>query len=168
MFKKSTLILLLVLGVVKLNAQDKWFKQQIDEKVSVSFPKQPKKVNEISYGMRDSIGVIFTNSMVNLLKITQLDLETLNSEIEKQQFADDFVTGIGTSFPKYKFEKAKIITVKGQRAYGVVARDEESKRNLYMNVCFLDGVSYSLTCIVPDGISIKDKDLFLNAISFKK
>jgi len=168
MLKKTTLILLLVTGAIKLHAQEKWFVRQISEKVSVSFPKQPKKINEISYGIKDSTGTIFTTSIVNLLSIVKLDLTALNAEIEKQQFADDFVSGISTSFPKYKFEQAKIITVKGQRAYGVMAKDEENKQNLYMRICFLDGISYGLTCILPDGTNYNDKDLFLNSISFKK
>jgi len=167
MLKKTTLILLLVIGAVKLNAQNKWFKQQITEKVSVSFPIQPKKVNETSYAVKDSTGIIYVSSRVDLLPITQLDLATLNAEIEKQKFADDFVVGISGSFPKYKFENPKLIMVSGQRAYAVVARDEANKLSLFMNVCFLDGTSYSFSCIVPDGKNIKHKDTFLSTIWFK-
>ncbi|QIL42438.1 hypothetical protein G7074_26160 [Pedobacter sp. HDW13] len=167
MLKKTTLILLLIIGVLKLNAQNKWFKQQITEKVSVSFPTQPRKVNETSYAIKDSTGIIYVSSRVDLLPITQLDLATLNAEIEKQKFADDFVVGISGSFPKYKFESPKLIMVSGQRAYAVVARDEVNKLSLFMNVCFLDGTSYSFSCILPDGKSVKYKDIFLSTIWFK-
>jgi len=165
--KKTTLILLLVIGVIELNAQSKWFKQQINEKVSVSFPIQPRKVNETSYAVKDSTGIIYISSRVELLPITQLDLATFNAEIEKQKFADDFVVGISGSFPEYKFENPKLIMVSGQRAYAVVARDEVNKLNLFMHVCFLDGTSYSFSCIVPDGKNIKYKDMFLSTIWLK-
>ena len=167
MLKKTTLILLLVIGVIELNAQSKWFKQQINEKVSVSFPIQPRKVNETSYAVKDSTGIIYISSRVELLPITQLDLATFNAEIEKQKFADDFVVGISGSFPEYKFENPKLIMVSGQRAYAVVARDEVNKLNLFMHVCFLDGTSYSFSCIVPDGKNIKYKDMFLSTIWLK-
>ncbi|MNK43077.1 hypothetical protein D3C87_617730 [compost metagenome] len=167
MLKRTTLILLLVVGAVKLNAQNKWFKQQINEKASVSFPIQPKKVNETSYAVKDTTGIIYVSSRVDLLPITQLDLATLNAEIENQKFADDFVVGISGSFPKYKFESPKLIMVSGLRAYAVVARDEVNKLSLFMNVCFLDGTSYSFSCIVPDGKSMKHKDTFLSTIWLK-
>jgi len=167
MLKKTTLLLLLVIGAVKLNAQSKWFKQQINENVSVSFPIQPKKVNETSYAVKDSTGTIYVSSRVDLLPITQLDLTTLNAEIETQVFADEFVVGISGSFPKYKFENPKLIMVSGQRTYAVTARDEENKLSLYMNVCFLEGTSYSFTCILPDGKSIRNKDTFLSTIWLK-
>ncbi len=167
MLKKTTLLLFLVIGAVKLNAQSKWFKQQISEKVSVSFPIQPRKVNETSYALKDSTGTIYVNSRVDLLPIMKLDVETFNAEIENQKFADEFVVGISGSFPKYTFENPKLIMVSGQRTYAVTARDEENKISLYMNVCFLDGTAYSFSCFLPDGKSVKNKDIFLSTIWLK-
>jgi hypothetical protein len=167
MYRKIILIGLLSIVCLYVKAQDKWYLQQIAEKVSIKFPVQPRKINEISYGLKDTSGIVYVSSTVDLLKTTQLDLPTFNEEIEKQEFADDFGIGVSGSFPKYKFGQTKLIMAQGQRAYIMEARCEENKSNLYMLVCFLNGISYGFTCIVPDGKSLKNKDIYFSTVSIK-
>ncbi|SER46231.1 hypothetical protein [Pedobacter rhizosphaerae] len=167
MFKKLIVISLLSMVCLHVKAQQKWFQQQIAERVSINFPTQPRKLNEISYGLKDTSGIVYVSSIVDLLKSTKLDLPTFNEEIEKQEFADDFGIGVSGSFPKYKFGLTKLIMVQGKRAYTMEARSDENKSNLFMLVCFLDGISYTFTCIVPDGKSLKNKDIYLSTVSIK-
>ena len=164
MLKRATLLLLI--GVVSLcaNAQEKWFNQKINEKVSISFPLEPKKLTESNYGVRDKDDMTFLVSFVDLIKITNMSLEEFNTSVATTKFADEFMAGLTPKLPKFTFSPHKITTVKGYTTYQVSGRAEDLKTSIYMNIVFVDGISYSLTSLVPDGKNSKNKDKFLNEI----
>ncbi|MFD0940989.1 hypothetical protein [Pedobacter boryungensis] len=164
MLKKSILLLFVVVSSIQVNAQKDWFKQKINDKVSVNFPIEPKKINEQSYGVRDQDNVVYLVSVVDLLKTTGLSLEDFNAGVVKQTFADEFMEGLMPTMAKYTFKPAKIIAVKGNTAYSVFGRDDVNKNTLYMNIVFVDGIAYSITSILPDGKDFKNISTYLNEI----
>jgi hypothetical protein len=164
MLKKSTLVCFLFLASVCANAQDKWFNQKINEKVSVNFPVEPRKINEQNYGIKDANDIVFLVSSVDLLKATGLSLEEFNKGVVNQQFADEFMGGLTPTMPKYTFKPAKIITLKGNTAYQTSGRDEVNKSTIYMNIVFVDGIAHSITSILPDGKDSKNTVKFLNEL----
>ncbi|MFA6277089.1 MAG: hypothetical protein WC622_10095 [Pedobacter sp.] len=164
MLKKSILLLFILVSSIQVNAQKAWFKQKISDKVSVNFPIEPKKINDQNYGVRDEDGVAFLVSFVDLLAATGFSLEQFNKGVIEQSFADEFMGGLTPKLPSYTFKPAKIIITKANPSYLVYGRDEQKKNTIYMNIVFIDGISHSLTCIVPDGKDIKNKDKFLNEI----
>ncbi|TKC10595.1 hypothetical protein FA048_10470 [Pedobacter polaris] len=168
MLKKSILILFLSVLSVCVNAQEGWFKQKISEKVSVTFPLEPKKINEQNYGIKDAEGVVYLVSFVDLLKATGMPLNEFNEKIKAQQFADDFMGGLTPTMPKFIFKAAKISTLKGYTAYQVIGRDEPNKSTIAMNIVFVDGIAYSITNIITDGKNTKNRDIFLTNISITK
>ncbi|WP_316767789.1 hypothetical protein [Pedobacter frigiditerrae] len=168
MLKKSILILFLSVVSIYVNAQEGWFKQKINDKVTVNFPVESKKINENSYGIRDKDDVVFLVSSVDLLKITNLSLEEFNKNIVLQSWADEFMAGLTPTMPKFAFKTAEIIKLKGQTAYHVTGRDDAAKTTVYMNIVFVDGTAHSVTSLVPDGKSTKNTDLFLTNIFISK
>lgn len=164
MLRKTTIVLFLAIASLYTNAQDKWFSQKINDKVTVNFPIEPKKLNEVNYGVRDNNNVVFLVTTVDLLKVTGLSLEEFNKNIVEQKWADEFMAGLIPTMPKYTFKSAKITTVKGNTAYWVSGRDEEGKTTIFMNLVFVDGNVHNIASIVPDGIDTKNKDRFLTEI----
>ncbi|RZK52392.1 MAG: hypothetical protein EOO91_19420 [Pedobacter sp.] len=162
------LILFLSSVSIYVNAQEGWFKQKINEKVTVNFPIEPKKLSDSNFGIKDKDDVIFLVSFVDLLTATGLSLDEFNKNIVLQSFADEFMAGLVPNLPKYVFKQANITTLKGYTTYSATGRDDTNKSTIYMNICFVNGISYSITSIVPDGKSTQNTNIFLNNIFVSK
>jgi hypothetical protein len=164
MLKKSILFLLLLTTSILAQAQEKWFLQKINDKVSVNFPQESKKMGENSFGINTKDSTIYVVSVVDLLTAIGMNLTTFNAEVETQGFVDGFMEGLTPTMPQYKFSPTKVIKVKGLPAYEIMGRNEERKNTVYMTVVFVDGVSYTLACLLADGKDPRNKDKFLNEI----
>jgi hypothetical protein len=164
MLKTSTLVLFLALASICAKAQDKWFILKLNDKVSVSFPFEPKKFSENNFGVRAEDETAYLVSFVDLLSITQMTKEVFNENVVTPKFADEFMEGLKPKLAKFTFGPHKVTTVKGLPTYQVAGRSEELKTNIYMNIIFVDGTSYSITSLVPDGKPTKNKDKFLTEI----
>lgn len=168
MLKKSILILFLSVLSIYVNAQEGWFKQKINEKVTVNFPAEPQKLSDSNYGIKDKDDVIFLVSFVDLLGPSGLSLEEFNKNVVLQSWANDFMAGLAPTLSKYVFKSAIISTLKGYTTYYITGRDDTNKSTIYMNIFFVNGISYSITSIVPDGKNTKNTDIFLTNIVISK
>jgi len=168
MLKKSTLVLFLALASFVSNAQQGWFKQKINAKVTVGFPLEPKKVNENSYVVKDADENIYVLTSLDMLAVTKMSLEEFNSGIVTQQFADEFLSGLAPSMPAYTFKDIKITKIKDQVVYQIEGRDDKNQATIYFNIFFIDGFSYSVTCMHKDGKPTRTRDLFLTNIYISK
>jgi len=167
MLKKSILFFFIVIASFSVKAQEGWFTQKIDEKVTVNFPFEPKKINEQNYGINKD-GVIYLVTFINILKATGMTKEDFDAGVSKQQFADDFAGGLIGKMPGYTFGKTKVTTSKDYPAYQMSGRNDEKKINIYLNIVFINGIAYSISCYVPDGKEIRFKDIFLTNIFVSK
>lgn len=165
MIKKLMLISLFVFVGAQIKAQDGWVKQKIDDHVTVGFPVAPKKINDNSTGIRDQEGVIYMVTNLDLVKIMGTTVENFNAQVGTPTFADEFLKGMKTSTPNFVLSPIKITKLKEKPCYQLSGRDDKSKTTMYMNIVFVDGISYSLTAIVPDGKSLNNKDIFLTNIT---
>lgn len=167
MLKKSILLLFVAFASFTVKAQEGWFKQKIDEKVTVNFPFEPKKINEMNYGINKD-GVIYLVTFIDILKSTGMKKEDFDAGVSTQQFADEFASGLIGTMSGYTFGTTKITTAKDYPAYQMSGRNEEKKTNVYLNIVFINGIAYSISCYVPDGKEIKFKDIFLSNIFVSK
>lgn len=167
MLKKSIILLFIIVASIHVNAQEGWFKQKINEKVTVNFPYEPKKINDMNYGINKD-GVIYLVTFIDILKATGMKKEDFDSGVTTQQFADDFASGLIGTMSGYSFGKTKIAVVKDAPAYQMSGRNEEKKTNTYLNIVFVDGIAYSISCYIPDGKLEKYKDTFLTNIHITK
>lgn len=158
---------MLSVACIYANAQEGWFKQKISEKVTVNFPAEPKKINEMNYGINKD-GVIYLVTFVDVLKATGMKKEDFDIGLPTQQFADDFSTGLIGTMTGYTFGKTKVNIVKEHTAYQMSGRNEEKKTNVYLNIVFVDGIAYSISCYIPDEKTDKYKDTFLSNIQITK
>jgi len=161
--------LILLLGSFNLvKAQEDWFTQKLSEKISISFPKKPVKASQTSYGVKDSTGVIFAATISDIAKAINFDKSTFDSVVVEQDFANDFLEGFKPSMPKYTFGNVKISTLIGEPTYQFEGRDAINKSTVYFVAVFIDGIGYNFTCILPDGKSVLDKNLFFKGIKIGK
>ncbi|MCJ0743153.1 hypothetical protein [Pedobacter montanisoli] len=149
------------------NAQDGWFKQKISNRITVSFPTEPKKINETSFGLNQD-DIIYATSFVDLLKVTSLSLEAFNKSVISQEYADEFLEGLAPSFPKYVFEKPKIYNFQSCTSYTIYGKDSVNRSTIHINIVFVDGIAYTVGCILPENKDSKLKDLFLANINISK
>jgi hypothetical protein len=168
MLKKSLLLLFLTVNFLFLHAQENWFQHKASDKVTVGFPAAPKKVTENSYFLKDTTGVIYGLSILDIAKSINMEPDAFNDAVITQEFADQFLEGLAPTMPKYTFKPIKIVHLKNYPTYYIEGRDDVNKSTAYFNSVFIDGVSYNLTCILPDGKSGKNKDIFLTNISISK
>jgi|GEM_PF-1208563 len=164
MFSKYFCLVLLLGSVLFAKAQENWVSQKLGEKISISFPKKPVKASETSYGVKDSTGTVFASSIVELAKAINFEKAAFDSVVVEQDFANDFLEGFKASFPKYTFGSVSISNLTGRTSYKFEGRDEQNKSSIYFIAIFIDGIAYNFTCILPDGKSVLDKNLFFKGI----
>lgn len=167
MTKKYFSIIGLLFFTLNISAQENWYKLHLTDSVTVSFPKRPGKGDGISYGCQDSSGVLFAASVSDIAKAINFDKSTFDSVVVEKDFANDFLDGFKTSLPNYKFKPVIISTLTGKVSYQFEGRNEESKRTVYFTAIFNRGKAYNLICILPDGKSVRDKNLFFKGINFR-
>lgn len=168
MLRKSFILLFLTANCLFLHAQENWFQHKANDKITIGFPSQPKKVTESSYFLKDTTGVIYGVSVIDIAKSINMEADAFNDAVVTQEFADQFLEGLAPTMPKYTFKPIKIVRLKNYPTYYIEGRDDVNKTTAYFNSVFIDGVSYNLTCILPDGKSGKNKDIFLTNISISK
>lgn len=165
MQKKLAFLVLLVLVTLKINAQSFSYTLRLADSVAVSFPGVPGKGAGISYGYKDSSGVIFAASAADIAKAINFNKATFDSVVVEKEFANDFLDGFKPSMPNYHFKPVTISTLTGRVTYQIEGRDEAGKSNIYYIAVFINGIAYSFICILPDGKSIRDKNLFFKGIT---
>lgn len=161
MLKNITLLLFLSITYSFAQAQDNWFTQKLNDKVSVKFPEESKQYTAASYGVKAKDSTVYLVSIVDLLKATNMDLVTFNENVVSQTFANEFLEGLKPTMASFNFKEVVITTVKGLPAYIMNGRNENTKSTLYMKSIFVDGTAYTLACLISDGKNTKNKDKFL-------
>lgn len=164
MVKKYYCLVLFILIAFSLHAQNNWYKLRLGDSVVVSFPQIPGKGAGISYGCKDSSGVVFAASVSDIANAINFTKTAFDSIVVEQDFANDFLEGFKPSMPDYIFGPVSISNLTGKVSYQFQGRNEQKKTNIYFIAIFIDGKAYSFTCILPDGRSIRDKNLFFKGI----
>jgi hypothetical protein len=167
MVKKIALVALLILTSLQIWAQEGWVKQQLSDRVTVSFPLTPSKINDNSFGAKDAEGTTLVAMAMDLAKMMEMPVAKFNEKVATTDFAEIFYRNFTPTLPNYVFKPLKITELKGQPCYQLIGRSEQIKRTVYINVVFVDGISYSLSAIQADGASLQNKDLFLSNITVK-
>lgn len=168
MFKKLSIVAILISLNLYANAQKDWVKQKFDDKLTISFPAEAKKVTESTYIARDSTGTVFGVVVVPIDKSSFLEATSTDSLLTRIKFIDVVVGGIKTKMPKYAIGDIKVSQVNNVKTYSLEGVNDENKSTVYINIFLVNDISYSLTCFVPAGISPANKDIFFKGFSITK
>lgn len=159
--KKNLLLALLISFTSYASAQTGWIKQKFGDKLTISFPSEPKKANESTYIAKDSTGTVYG---VVIMEIdpsaykTTLSSDTL---LVRLKFIDEVVGSIKSKMPKYTIGDLKKGEQNKIKTYSLEGVNPENKSTVHLNILMVDNVSYSLTCFLPAGVDNKNKDAFL-------
>jgi hypothetical protein len=168
MFKKLYLAAILIGLNLSAIAQKNWVSQKFDDKLTIAFPAEAKKVSESTFVARDSTGTVFGVVVVPIDKSSFLEATSTDSLLTRIKFIDVVVGGIKSKMPKYAIGDIKVNQVNNIKTYSLEGINEENKSTVYINIFLLNDVSYSLTCFVPAGISTANKDVFFKGFSVSK
>ncbi len=168
MFKKLSIIAILIGLNFCANAQADWVKQKFGDNLTIKFPAAAKKVSESTYIARDTTGTVFGVVVVPIDKNSFLEATSTDSLLTRIKFIDVVVGGIKSKMPKYAIGDIKVNQVNNIKTYSLEGANEENKSTVYINIFLLNDVSYSLTCFVPAGISTANKDVFFKGFSVSK
>lgn len=168
MLKKLSLLAILIGLNLYVVAQKNWVKQQFDDKLTIAFPAEAKKVAESTYIARDSTGTVFGVVVVPIDKSSFLEATSTDSLLTRIKFIDVVVGGIKAKMPKYAIGDIKVSQVNKMKTYSLEGINDENKSTVFINIFLFKDVSYSLTCFVPAGISTSNKDVFFKSFSISK
>ncbi len=165
---KSLLLIALFFGLsISVNAQEGWFKQLFNEKVTIGFPAEGKRTSESTYVFKDSIGSVYGLVMVPLDKKSFVGKTTTDTLVVRYKFIDMVVENLKAKMPKYTIGAVKINKLNDLKIYHLEGVNTENKSSVFVNMVLVDDISYSLMCILADSADTKNKDIFLNNITIE-
>jgi hypothetical protein len=158
MKKILTLVIAALLTVTIAHAQAGWVSHKADNRISLKFPTEPKEVVAGTFASRgaDSVSYIFT--MVDFVAVANIDSVTLKPMQDSPEFAAQLKQGIGSSLPNVTLDDFKIGKWKGHTSYTTTGVSATQKSKYYMFMVLIGNNMYSLSTVVPDGVSTKGRD----------
>ncbi|MFN0292176.1 hypothetical protein [Pedobacter helvus] len=166
--KKLTLICFLLLTYAVSFAQKDWFKQKITNRLTVSFPAEPAKTAGTTFALKDTTNTIFTATYSFIAQNLKIDQKAFSKLAATTEFASEFLSGLQTTLPGYNLSALKIKQNKNYVSYFTAGKNEDEHKSISMHILFIDGIYYSLSCVVPDGASVKNQNVFLNSFQVTK
>ncbi|WP_113662786.1 hypothetical protein [Pedobacter nanyangensis] len=149
-------------------AQKNWAKQRLTSRFTASFPAAPSQTASTTFALKDSTSAIYTATYSFIAKNLKVEERIFEKLAATNEFAGEFLSTLQATLPQYSLEKLQLKQHKNYVNYLTSGRNETEKKTIYMNIVFVDGVYYCLSCIVPDGEKLDKKDTFLNAFQITK
>src|ERR1700733_7688346 len=111
------LIVAALIAVTTVNAQDGWVTHKGDNRISVKFPSEPKELTPGSFIAvdKDSVAYIFT--IVDFVKVANIDSVALAPMKATPEFAAELKTGMKQSLPDVDLADFTIGNWKGFTSY---------------------------------------------------
>jgi len=166
--RKIVLVCFVTLFTTAVLAQKNWVKQKLTSRFTASFPFAPSQTASTTFALKDSTGVVYTATYSFIAQNLKIDEKVFEKLAITNEFASEFLSTLQATLSQYSLEKLQIKQHKNHVSYLTSGRNETDKKTIFMNIVFVDGVYYSLSCIVPDSIESKNKDLFLNSFQIHK
>ena len=161
----------MLLFSITATAQEKWITKQIDGKLSVSFPSEPKKETKNgidTYVVKEKDSVAYSVGTMDLKLVLKLDSAALAPLKDDPRFAKQLMEGMASTKLNYKFGEVTIGKWNTLTTYNVSAVDDTAKNVLSIQMIFLGSRLYVLTCRVPAALTTKKNELFFNSLTLIK
>lgn len=166
--KRATLICFLLFTSVFAFAQKNWVKQKLTNRVTVAFPAAPSKTAGTTFALKDTTGVIYTATYSFIAQNLKIDERAFSKLLTTNEFASEFLSGLQTTLAGYNLQEIKIKQHKNYVSYTTEGKNEGEHKSIFLNIIFVDGIYYSLSCVLPDGVNGANKDIFLNNFQLTK
>lgn len=166
--KRAILFSFLLLISVFSFAQKNWVKQKLTNRLTVAFPSAPSKTAGTTFALKDTTGVIYTATYSFIAQNLKIDQRAFSKLVTTNEFASEFLSGLQTTLAGYNLQEIKIKQHKNYVSYATEGKNEAELKSIFLNIIFVDGIYYSLSCVLPDGQNLQNKDVFLNSFQLTK
>lgn len=166
--KRATLICFLLLTSVFAFAQKNWVKQKLTNRLTVAFPAAASKTAGTTFALKDTTGIIYTATYSFIAQNLKIDQRAFSKLVTTNEFSSEFLSGLQTTLAGYNLQEIKIKQHKNYVSYTTEGKNEEEHKSIFLNIIFVDGIYYSLSCVLPDGQNLQNKDIFLNSFQLTK
>lgn len=166
--KKIVLLCFLTFYSIYAIAQKNWFKQKLTNRLTVNFPSAPAKTAGTTFALKDSTNTVYTATYSLIAQNLKIDGKAFGKLTTTNEFTSDFLSSLQATLPQYNLEEIRIKREKNYVSYFTEGKDEAEKKSIFMHIIFIDGIYYSLSCILPDGQNPQKKDIFLSSFQLAK
>jgi hypothetical protein len=169
MKKTYYLLLFVLLASFTVNAQTGWVTKNIDDKLSIKFPVEPKKATKNgfdSYVAKGNDSVAYSSTVLDLKVVANLDSATLAPVKDSQEFADQMKMGMVSTKTNYTIGDITIGKWKNYTTYSVSGTENATKSTLYIRMILIGSKMYTLSCMLPANLSTKNNETFFGSVDF--
>lgn len=166
--KRIALICLLIMCHCFAFAQKNWYTQKLTSNFAASFPAAPMKTAGTTFALKDSTNTIFTATYSFIAQNLKIDQKAFAKLLTTNEFASEFLSGLQTTLPQYNLANITVKQHKDYVTYQTEGKDVEQQKSIFLNIVFVDGIYYSLSCAIPEGQSHSNKDAFLQNFKISK
>ncbi len=168
--KKYFVVLILFLSIAA-NAQTQWIATKVDEKIAVKFPINPEKKTgngTVTFKCKTKDSVSFTASVLDYQVIAKIDSIGLAAIKDTREFADQLKAGIVAQRKDYELGNIEIGKWKTYTTYQILGKKMNDGKKLSLKMIVIGSKMYGLSCLVPDQLVTKDKEIFFQSLEFLK
>lgn len=161
------LCLLLFTAIITLSAvkaQTGWVDYKIDNKLSVKLPVQPGKYGQNSHSASTKDSTVCIVTMIDLKAATHLDSATLVAMQPTAEFAAGLKASMLGQMADVTLGDVKMDKWNGNYSYAIEGVNAAKKLKTYTFMVVVNNNLYALNCLVPDGVSVKDKEYFFASL----
>jgi hypothetical protein len=166
--KKVVCALMLLLVGSFAFGQKKWHPQKLTNKFTVNFPSVPTRTAGTTFALKDTTNAIYTATYSFIAQNLKIDERAFAKLVTTNEFANEFLSSLQITLPQYELSDIKIKQHKNYVTYQTEGKSESQQKSIFLNIIFVDGIYYSLSCALPDGQDNSNKELFLQSFKISK
>jgi hypothetical protein len=166
--KKFAFISVLLLISCTIFAQKRWHVQKLTNKFTANFPSAPAKTAGTTFALKDSTNTIFTATYSFIAQNLKIDERAFSKLVTTSEFANEFLNSLQTTLPQYELSDIRVKQHKNYVSYQTEGKSDTQQKSIFLNIIFVDGIYYSLSCAVPNGQNQANKDVFLQSFKVTK
>jgi len=164
MKKIGLLLLTLIITLTAAKAQTGWVDYKFDNKVSVKLPGQPHSYGQNSHSASAKDSTVCIVTRIDLKAATQLDSAGIVAILPTPEFAAGLKTSMLGQQEGFTLGDVKTDKWNGNYSYTIEGSNTTKKLKTYTLMVVVNNNLYALNCLVPDGVSTKNKDYFLTSL----
>jgi len=164
MRKALPLLVTAVLSVTLLHAQSAWIDYQIDTKLSIKVPVQPKKADQYSVMSISSDSTIYIITKVDMKIAAGLDSAALAGLAPTDQFATEMRGGMQEKLQGYTLGDIKPSKWNGYYSFSIDADNPTTKLRSSIFMIIMGSYLYSFSVVLREDRDPKAKDTFFNSL----
>lgn len=164
MKKLFILLFTVVITQVAVYAQTGWVDYKFDNKVLVKLPAQPDKYGQNSHRAAAKDSTVCIVTMIDLKAATHLDSAALAALLPTAEFAAGLKASMLGQQEGVTLGEVKTDKWNGNYSYAIEGSNVSKKQKTYTFMVVVNNNLYALNCLVPDGISTKNKDYFFTSL----